>query len=137
MAMAERAGRVTAAEASDGRVVLDELWTAVDVIELNRDLMSHAAQLAVDHGLRGYDAVHCAAAVAVEDPRLVAATATKGSCRHGDGSASGFSTPKQVRRPSIADLRRSAMGGSNSVQILLNRAAACTEKISGHTCDYD
>lgn len=35
--------------------------------------MSTAADLAVTHGLRGYDAAHCAAALAVDDAELVAA----------------------------------------------------------------
>lgn len=37
-------------------------------------MTSRAAGLAMTHGLRGYDATHCAAAVAVNDPELVAAS---------------------------------------------------------------
>jgi predicted nucleic acid-binding protein len=36
--------------------------------------MSEAAKLAVRHGLRGYDATHCAAAIEVNDVELVAAS---------------------------------------------------------------
>lgn len=74
VAMAERMGRISATEARDGRSVLDELWPVVDVIELDQDLVSEAARLAVLHGLRGYDATHCAAAVAASDLELVAAS---------------------------------------------------------------
>ncbi len=74
VAMAERMGRISATKARDGRGVLDELWPVVDVIELDQELMSEAARLAVLHGLRGYDATHCAAAVAASDVELVAAS---------------------------------------------------------------
>ncbi len=74
MAMAERMGRISATEVGDGSAVLDELWQMVDVIELDRTLMSEAARLAVRHGLRGYDATHCAAAIEVNDVELVAAS---------------------------------------------------------------
>lgn len=74
VSMAQRIGRVSATEALGGQAVLDELWSAVDVIELGHELMSAAARLAALHGLRGYDATHCAAAIAVNDAELVAAS---------------------------------------------------------------
>ena len=74
LAMAERMGRITAEDVSGGRSVLDELWPAVEVVEIDRDLMSDAARLALAHGLRGYDATHCAAAVSANDPEFVAAS---------------------------------------------------------------
>jgi predicted nucleic acid-binding protein len=74
LAMAERMGRLTTADLRDGRSVLDDLWAAVEVIELDQDLMSDAARLAVAYGLRGYDATHCAAAVAASDADFVAAS---------------------------------------------------------------
>ena len=77
VAMAELMGRISATEARDGRAVLDELWPAVDVIELDQELMSEAARLAVLHGLRGYDATHCAAAVAANGIEFVAASGVK------------------------------------------------------------
>ena len=48
--------------------------SAVDVIEIDQRVMKSAAHLAVTHGLRGYDATHCAAALAMNDDQLVAAT---------------------------------------------------------------
>lgn len=77
IAMAERLGRVSVAQAIDSRGVLDDIWPAVDVIELDRALMDEAATMAVRHGLRGYDATHCAAAVGVSDSELVAASGDK------------------------------------------------------------
>jgi len=77
IAMAERIGRISEADATAGRGVLDELWPAFDVIELSGELMSDAARLAFLHGLRGYDATHCAAAIAANDVELVAASGDK------------------------------------------------------------
>jgi hypothetical protein len=74
LALAERMGRISEEQASDGHAALDDLWPLVDVIELDPVLMSEAARLAVVHGLRGYDATHCAAAIAVNDAELVAAS---------------------------------------------------------------
>lgn len=74
LAQAERMGRVSTREVRGGRSVLDDLWSVVDVIELDQGLMTDAAGLAVVHGLRGYDATHCAAAVAANGVELVAAS---------------------------------------------------------------
>lgn len=74
LGQAARMGRLTVGEVHDARAVLDELWSAVDVIEVDQTLMSSAADLAIAHGLRGYDATHCAAAIAVSDAELVAAS---------------------------------------------------------------
>lgn len=74
LSMAERMGRITGPDLRAGRDVLDELWAVLDVIEIGPELMSDAARLAVTHGLRGYDATHCAAAVWASDGDLVAVT---------------------------------------------------------------
>lgn len=77
VSLAQRIGRISAAQLSDCQGVLTELWPVVDVIELDQDLMFRAAQLATHHGLRGYDAVHCAAAIGINDADLVAASGDK------------------------------------------------------------
>lgn len=74
MATATRMGRISAADLRDGSAVLDELWQAVAVIELDSLLMSEASRLSVVYGLRGSDATHCAAAIEVNDVDLVAAS---------------------------------------------------------------
>lgn len=74
VAQGTRLGRISMDEAADAREVLDELWTAIDIIEMDTGLMKSAASLAMTHGLRGYDATHCAAAIAINDAELVAAT---------------------------------------------------------------
>jgi predicted nucleic acid-binding protein len=74
LSQAGRMGRIAAQTVRGARSVLDDLWPVVDVIELDQALMADAADLAVGHGLRGYDATHCAAAIAANDPELVAAS---------------------------------------------------------------
>lgn len=44
------------------------------MIGIDGPLARAAGDLAEQHGLRGYDAVHLASAIAVEDPGLVMAT---------------------------------------------------------------
>lgn len=74
IAQAVRLHRISASTGAAGRAVLDELWSVVDIIEVDRTLMTSAADLSVAHGLRADDATHCAAAIAVNDDHLVAAT---------------------------------------------------------------
>ena len=49
----------------------------IEVIEVDERLVRAAADLAHRFGLRGYDAVHCAAAVQLDEPDLVAASGDK------------------------------------------------------------
>ena len=44
------------------------------IIEVDRRLAATAGDLAERHSLRGYDAVHLASALAIDDPDLVVAT---------------------------------------------------------------
>lgn len=74
LAQGARLGRISAGGAGQVREVLDDLWSAVNVIEIGSELMMSAADLALTHGFRGYDATHCAAALSVNDDQLVAAT---------------------------------------------------------------
>lgn len=73
LAAAERLGRLTAPQYVASREMLNELWGAVDVVELDARLMLSAADVAARRGLRGYDAVHCAAASGLRGESLVAA----------------------------------------------------------------
>lgn len=73
LAMADRIGRITTVEHEAGRERLAELWPEVDVLELREQLMVAAGDAARPHALCGYDSVHFAAAVALDDQDLVAA----------------------------------------------------------------
>lgn len=53
---------------------IDELCGELEVIGLDAALAHAAGELAQRHALRGYDAVHLASALAIEDPSLVMAT---------------------------------------------------------------
>jgi predicted nucleic acid-binding protein len=74
LAMAERLGRISARQFRSAADSVDRLWRALDVLELDSTLMTSAALLSRKHSLRGYDAVNCAAALAVSDTELVAAS---------------------------------------------------------------
>lgn len=60
---ARRMGRIDEQIAHDLLVDLADLWKNLTRLPVDEDLCEIAARLAVLHGLRGYDAVHLAAAV--------------------------------------------------------------------------
>jgi len=74
LAQAERVGRLTAVSHAACRHHLDRLWSEIGVADVDDRVVSRAAELAREFGLRGYDAVHCASAEQVADDDLVAAT---------------------------------------------------------------
>ena len=74
LARARRMGRLTRSQLNAAVLELDSLLEEVDVIELSADIARSAGELAQQHGLRGYDAVHLAAALAVADDDLVLVT---------------------------------------------------------------
>jgi uncharacterized protein len=74
LARAGRMGRLNRSQLNAAVLELDSLIEEVDVIELSPDIARTAGQIAQQHGLRGYDAVHLAAALAVADDDLVLVT---------------------------------------------------------------
>lgn len=64
---AERSGRISVRRRNDARRELDSKWSRIARSIADDELASVAADLALLHGLRGYDAVHLAAAVASSD----------------------------------------------------------------------
>jgi uncharacterized protein len=74
LAKAERMGRLTATQRVDAVVELETIMTEVDHIEVTEVLARVAGELAQAHGLRGYDAMHLAAASAVADSDVVLVT---------------------------------------------------------------
>lgn len=74
LAAARRADRITAAEQQRCLRVLGDLWPSLDLVEVDEPLIRRACELADLLSLRGYDAVHCAAAELVADDTLVAAS---------------------------------------------------------------
>lgn len=74
LGQARRLDRITTRIHQESLRSLDELWAQLDVVEADEHLIRDAAQLAHQHDLRGYDAVHCASARQLDDDDLVAAT---------------------------------------------------------------
>lgn len=73
LAQALGMGRLTGSEHAASLTSLDQLWSAMDVVEVDSELVVRAAELAFEQGLRRYDAVHCASAERLADPDLVVA----------------------------------------------------------------
>jgi predicted nucleic acid-binding protein len=71
LAQAERLGRLTARQLRDAVTRFDSLLEEIDLVEVDDALARRAGELAEVRRLRGYDAVHLAAADRVRDPDLV------------------------------------------------------------------
>lgn len=74
LAMAPRIGRLDSATHRAARAALNRLHGSLDCVEVTALLVERAAELAEQFDLRGYDAVHCAAAEAIHDDDTVIAT---------------------------------------------------------------
>lgn len=71
LARAERMGRIDDRQLGAAVAQLEALLTGIDHVEVTEGLVRSAGSLAEDHKLRGYDAVHLAAALAVADDDFV------------------------------------------------------------------
>lgn len=74
LARAQRMGRLTRPQLTAAVDELESILTEVDHVEVTDQLAHEAGELAQRHGLRGYDAVHLAAAAAVADGDVVLVT---------------------------------------------------------------
>lgn len=74
LAMAERHDRLSSPEHDQAWTNFSDIWPDVDVVDVTAELTESAAKLARSSALRGYDAIHCAAAVAIDDRELVSAS---------------------------------------------------------------
>jgi hypothetical protein len=73
LAAAARGARLTAAQHRKAKHELAALLDQLTIVEVTEDLIGQAAELAETEGLRGYDAVHLAAALAIEANVLTSA----------------------------------------------------------------
>ena len=73
LAAAERGGRLTRAAHRDAKAALGDLLEGLTVVEVTETLVADAAELAEQESLRGYNAVHLAAALLVEARVLTSA----------------------------------------------------------------
>jgi uncharacterized protein len=74
LARGEQAGRLIGTQHRRATELFDRLFVEIEVIEVDERLVRTAADLAYRFGLRGYDAVHCAAAAQLDALDLVAAS---------------------------------------------------------------
>lgn len=75
LAAGRRGGRLTAKQHAEAKAELDTLLAELHVVEPTGPLIAAAADLAEAEALRGYDAVHLAAAVLIEATVLTSADA--------------------------------------------------------------
>ena len=75
LAAGARSGRLTAGNHGKAVAGLETLWTQMTIAEITDGLVRRAADLAEEHALRGYDAVHLAAALLVGADVLTSADA--------------------------------------------------------------
>jgi len=71
LAYAERLGRLSHRQLRVAVAEFDDRWSQLDLVEVDEQLAFRAGALAEAHGLRGYDAVHLAAADRIRDADLV------------------------------------------------------------------
>lgn len=85
LAAARRGGRITEGQHRSAKAELDLLIRDLHLVEITDDLIADAAELAELEGLRGYDAVHLAAAVFVGASILTSADVAlcDAASRHG------------------------------------------------------
>ena len=71
LALAQRLGRVGPRDLRDAVTELDSRFEEIDLVEVDGPLARLAGELAEIHRLRGYDAVHLAAADRIRDSSVV------------------------------------------------------------------
>lgn len=74
LAAARRAGRLREEQLAEAKTAWAPLWNALRLVELSPELAHLAGDLAEEHALSGFDAVHVASASLVSDGELVLAT---------------------------------------------------------------
>lgn len=65
LAAARRTDRLSSKQHRSAVAEFDILWAQLNIAEISQELVEQAAQLSDVHGLRGYDAIHLAAAILV------------------------------------------------------------------------
>lgn len=72
LAQAERIERISATQRRQAATAFDGLWRNVTAVTPSKAIIQNAATLGIERGLRGYDAVHCATAIAAFSAELYA-----------------------------------------------------------------
>ena len=74
LAAASRAGRISIAELQLFKRKFDRRWSQMQIVDFDQTIAFAAGDAAEQYGLRGYDAVHLATAISLQDESLVVAT---------------------------------------------------------------
>jgi uncharacterized protein len=74
LAQARRIGRLSQRKQRQAGRRLDQMWLEMDVIEVDEQVITHAAHVTYHLSLGGYDAVHCTSAEQLNDDDVVAAS---------------------------------------------------------------
>lgn len=80
LAQATRLGRLSAAGLATTIDALEGLYANLDLLEVDERLVRRAGELAQHHALRGYDAVHLAAAERIRDDTTVMVAGDRDLC---------------------------------------------------------
>jgi predicted nucleic acid-binding protein len=75
LAAARRVGRMSEEQYGGRKAALEQLWAEMDVVEVSPTLAIAAGELCERHRLRGYDAVHLAAALRIGADLMITADA--------------------------------------------------------------
>jgi uncharacterized protein len=84
VAQARREGRITDRGLRQAVRDLEDLMAQLDIVEATQALAHRAGELAETHALRGYDAVHLAAAEQLHDDELVVVAGDAAMLRAGE-----------------------------------------------------
>jgi uncharacterized protein len=82
-----RSGRLRRSDHEDAGQLLEVLWREVSPVEIDQVLVELAGDLAEQHALRGYDAVHLAAALTAGAEILVSSDAEQLRAAHAESLA--------------------------------------------------
>jgi uncharacterized protein len=80
LAQATRTGRLATADLTTAIDGLEGLYASLDLLEVDEHLVRRAGELAQHYALRGYDAIHLAAAERVRDDATVMVAGDRGLC---------------------------------------------------------
>ncbi|MFT5433178.1 MAG: putative nucleic acid-binding protein [Myxococcota bacterium] len=73
LASAARGGRITKTQLRAAKADFEALWMDFQIVEITKELTKLGGELAEAEGLRGYDAIHLAAAITAEADVLATA----------------------------------------------------------------
>lgn len=74
---AHRTGRITSRQLADARERVDHLWRGLERVGVTAAIARAAGDIAEEHALRAYDAVHLASALSLADEDLAVVSADR------------------------------------------------------------